>query len=111
MKEKGKKELLDMNSRVRKVKCCGCGKEIEIPNMYAEEREKLVPFCCATTVLIVQWLIYHGWHVTTNEVNPPGAFFCQDCFPKGQAEYHRGPSCETWVKQAEAWMKENNGKQ
>ena len=106
------KEKYGMNSRIGKVKCYSCGKELEVPNMYSEKDRKLLePYCCATTVLMVQWLLHHGWHVTTHEADPSGAYFCPDCFPKGQPEYSKSPYGEDWCDQAEKWMKENNGKQ
>ena len=106
------RKRLGMDSRVGQVKCHKCGKTLDIPNMYSEKERNAVlkPYCCATTVLIVQWLIHHGWHVTTHDANPAGAFFCPDCFPKGQPEYSRSAAGQDWCKQAEQWMKENNGK-
>lgn len=105
------KEKLGMNSRVGKVKCKGCGKELTVPNMYSDkERALLKPYCCSIVVLVVQWLIHHGWHVTTYEANPPASYFCPDCFPKGQPEYSRSPYGKDWCEQAEKWMRENNGK-
>lgn len=100
-----------MDSRVGKVKCNKCGKELEIPNMFSEKERNAVlkPYCCATTVLISQWLIHHGWHVTSRDANPSGAYLCPDCY-EGQPEYSRHPHGEDWCKQAEEWMKENNGK-
>ena len=99
-----------MDSRVGKVKCKKCGKELEVPNMYAEkERQLLKPYCPTTVILVVQWLIKHGWHVTNREANPSGAYLCPDCY-EGQPEYSRSEACDAWCKQAEAWMKENNGK-
>ena len=106
------KEKLNMDKRVGKVKCYGCGKEIEVPNMYSQQdRNKLVPYCCATTILLTQWLIHHGWHVTTFEANPSGKFFCPDCFPEGTPEYSKRECGADWCEQAERWMKENNGRQ
>lgn len=101
-----------MDSRIGRVKCSRCGKELEVPNMYSEKERNAVlsPYCCATTVLHVQWLIHHGWHVTTYEADPAAAFFCPDCFPKGQPEFSRRPYGADWCRQAEAWMKENGGK-
>ena len=95
-----------MDSRVGKVKCKKCGKELEIPNMFSEKERDAVlkPYCCSTTVLIIQWLIHHGWHVTSREANPAGAYLCSDCY-EGQSEYSRHPYGEDWCKQAEAWMK------
>lgn len=101
-----------MSSRVGKVSCKGCGKQLEVPNMYSEKERNdvLKPYCCSSVVLIIQWLIHHGWHVTTRDANPSGAYFCPDCFPKGQPEYNESPAGAEWCKQAEGWMKENNGK-
>jgi hypothetical protein len=53
-------EKFGMNSRVGKIKCKSCGKELVTPNMYGKELELLKPYCCASTVLTVQWLIHHG---------------------------------------------------
>jgi len=102
------KETLGMNSRVGKVKCMRCGKELAAPNMYGDELKLLKPYCCAATVLIVQWLIHHGWHCLTLEATPPGAFLCPDCY-NGQPEYHKSQNGDAWCEQAEKWMKENNG--
>ena len=103
------KEKLGMNSRVGKVKCKRCGKELVVPNMYGKDLELLKPYCCTATVLTVQWLIHHGWHITTYEANPPGAYLCPDCY-NGQPEYHKSQDCDAWCEQAEKWMKENGGK-
>ena len=104
------KEKLGMNSRTQKCKCKVCGKEIDIPNMYGKNLEILTPYCPTGTVLIVQWLIHHGWHCLTHEATPSGAFLCPDCY-QGQPEYHKGKACDVWCEQAEKWMKENGGKQ
>ena len=105
------REKYGLNSRVGLVKCKSCGKELEVPNMYGEkERALLQPYCATTVILTVQWLIYHGWHVTKHEANPPGAYFCPDCFPEGQPEYKQYHELDPWIEQAKAWMKENNGK-
>lgn len=100
-----------MDSRVIKVKCYKCGKELEAPRMFSEKERDAVlkPYCCASTVLTTQWLIYHGWHVTKHEATPSGAYLCHDCY-EGQPEFSRQPYCEDWCKQAEAWMKANEGK-
>ena len=104
------KKRLRMDYRVGKVKCHSCGKELEVPQMYSEkEREILTPYCCAYTVLIVQWLIHHGWHVTTYDAEPSGAYLCPDCFKEGTPEFSRHEYGAQWCKQAEKWMKENNG--
>ena len=111
MTTKELREKYGLDSRVGLVKCKSCGKELEVPNMYGEkERALLEPYCPTTVILTVQWLIHHGWHVTKHEANPPGAFFCPDCFPKGQPEYTKSICCEDWCNQAEKWMKDNNGK-
>ncbi len=110
MKEIRKK--FGMNSRIGKVKCFSCGKELEVPNMYRQKDiRNLDPYCPTTVILHVQWLIKHGWHVTKYEANPPGAFFCGDCFKKGTPEYRRSQCCDTWCEQAEKWMNENKGEQ
>lgn len=36
------KEKYGMNSRVGKVKCYSCGKELEVPNMYSENEVELI---------------------------------------------------------------------
>lgn len=100
-----------LDSRIGKVKCNVCGKELEVPNMYSEEeRAILKPYCCATTVLHVQWLIHHGWHVSNYDADPAGAYYCPDCFPKGTPEFSSREYGKGWCEQAAAWMKENNGK-
>ena len=102
--------MFGMNKRTHIVRCKRCGKELLSPAMYSEkEREVLQPYCCTATVLTVQWLIGHGWHVTTYDADPPGAYYCPDCFPQGQPEYSRRPYCDDWCRQAEQWMNENNG--
>ena len=103
------KKRLGMDSRVQTVKCKCCGKELPSPNMYGKSVESLTPYCAAGTVLLVQWLIHKGWHVTTFEQG--GNFLCPDCFKEGTPEYHKSPNCETWCEQAEKWMNENGGKQ
>ena len=101
-----------ISSRVGKVSCKGCGKIIEVPNMYSEKSRRLLkPYCPSTVMLHIQWLLHHGWHVTKHEANPPAAFFCPDCFPEGQPEYKQFHELDPWIEQAEAWMKENDGKQ
>ena len=106
------KEKLGMNSRVGKVKCCRCGKELQIPNMYSdkERREYLKPYCPTAVILVCQWLIHHGWHISSLEAKPPHMYYCPDCFPKGTSEYHKSKECDAWCEQAEKWMKENNEK-
>jgi len=100
-----------LDSRVGKVRCKKCGKEMEVPNMYgSEERALLEPFCCSTVVLHVQWLIHHGWHVAKHEATPSGAFLCEECYTPGIPEYTKSPYCEKWCEQAEAWMRDNNGR-
>jgi len=110
-----KEELLrkfGLDSRVGLVKCSVCGKTLKVPNMYAEkERAKLTPYCATTTILHVQWLIHHGWHVGSLEANPPHQFYCPDCFPKGTPEYSRRDYGADWCKQAEEWMNENDKRQ
>ena len=104
------RKRLGMDSRVRKVKCHKCGKELEVPNMFSEkDRQLLIPYCPTAVILTIQWLIKHGWHATNREANPPGAYLCPDCY-EGQPEYRRSKACDEWCEQAEAWMKENNGK-
>lgn len=101
-----------MNSRTQTVKCSCCGKELTVPNMYrGKDLHNLKPYCCASTVLIVQWMLHHGWHVTTMEADPPGAYYCQDCFPEGTKEFHKMEAATSWCEQAEKWMNENEGKQ
>lgn len=95
-----------MDSRVGKVKCKGCGRALKIPNMYGKNLAVLTPYCPTATIFTVQWLIHHGWHITTFEANPSGAYFCPDCFPKDQPEYHRSSECDAWCEQAEKWMNE-----
>ena len=104
------KEKIGLNSRVGKVKCCRCGKTLDTPNMYGKDLAILEPYCCAATVLIVQWLIHYGWHISTIEANPPHMYYCPDCFPKGTPEFHKSAECDAWCEQAEKWMKENDGK-
>ena len=107
------RKRLDFDSRVGKVKCKTCGKELEVPNMYSERDRNAVlkPYCCATTVLHVQWLIHHGWHVSNYDADPAGAFYCPDCFPKGTPEFSRSAAGKDWCEQAERWMRGNDGKQ
>ena len=105
------RKRLGLDSRVGKVRCKVCGKELEVPNMYREEERNavLTPYCSTTTVLHVQWLIGHGWHVSTYDAEPAGAFYCPDCFPKGTPEYSQRPYCKDWCEQAGRWMRENGG--
>lgn len=74
--------------------------------MYSEEvrNEVLHPFCATATILTSQWLIHHGWHVSSIEAEPPHMYYCQKCFPKGTPEYHESPHAAEWCKQAEEWM-------
>lgn len=106
------RKRLGLNSRVGKVTCKVCGKELKVPNMYSKKERDIVlkPYCCATTVLHVQWLIHHGWHVSSYEANPAGAFYCPNCFPKGTPEFSRREYGKDWCEQAEKWMNENGGK-
>lgn len=99
-----------LDSRVGRVACKSCGKELEVPNMYGKERELLTPFCGSTVMLHIHWLLYHGWHVTNREANPPDTYFCPNCFPKGQPEYKLYHDYDPWIEQASTWMKENDGK-
>jgi len=97
------------NSRVGRVKCKMCGKELEVPNIISDnEREVLKPHCATYTIFLTQWLLHHGWHPTKLEANTSGAFLCPDCYA-GQPEYHEAPYAADWCKQAEKWMHENNG--
>lgn len=106
------KKRLGMNSRTETVKCSRCGKELTVPNMYREEDLKgLNPYCPTSTVLIVQWILHHGWHVATMRANPPGAYYCPDCFPEGTREFHETEDAAPWCEQAGKWMRENDGKQ
>lgn len=103
------RKILGMDSRVQKVKCKCCGKELTAPNLYGKNLEILTPYCATATVFLVQWLIHKGWHVATIESG--GSFFCPDCFKEGTAEYHKSPNCEAWCEQGEKWMNEDNDKQ
>lgn len=106
------KKRLGMNSRTETVKCSCCGKELTIPNMYKrKDLDILKPYCGAATLLTVQWMLHHGWHVATMQADSPGAYYCPDCFPKGTPEYHETEDVASWCEQAEKWMKENDGKQ
>jgi ribosomal protein S27E len=97
------------SSRVGRVSCKVCGKEIETPNIISDkEREVLNPYCATHTIFLTQWLLHHGWHVTRWDTNPSGAFLCPDCYA-GQPEYHEAPYAADWCEQAEKWMHENNG--
>lgn len=103
------KKRLGMNSRTETVKCSYCGKELTIPNMYKrKDLDILKPYCGAATLLTVQWMIHHGWHITTQGDE---LFYCPDCFPEGTPEYQEAPYAKDWCEQAEKWMKENRGKQ
>ena len=55
------REKYGLDSRVGLVKCKSCGKELEVPNMYAEKDRKLLnPYCPTTVMLVTQWLLYGG---------------------------------------------------
>lgn len=86
------------------VKCFCCGKKLIVPGMYGEDLHSLQPFCCATTVLHVQWLIYHGWHVRNLGLHDSHPYFCPDCWTEGTPEYSRCEYCDEWVEQAKKWM-------
>lgn len=96
-----------LHNRRGEVKCHCCGKKLEVPNMYKDaDRRKLQPYCCATSLLHVQWLIHHGWHVRNLGLHDPHPFFCPDCWKDGTPEYGKREYCETWCQQAQDWMNE-----
>ena len=106
------KKRLGMNSRTETVKCSCCGKELTVPNMYKrKDLDILKPYCGAATVLTIQWMIHHGWHITALDAHHKSYFYCPDCFPEGTPEYQEAPYAKDWCEQAEKWMKENDGKQ
>ena len=100
-----------LDKRSHEVKCSVCGKTMTVPTMYSEKvrNEVLHPFCATATILTSQWLMHHGWHVSSIEANPPHMYYCPDCFPKGTPEYHESPHAAEWCKQAEEWMKKEEG--
>lgn len=101
---------LGLDERQTAVKCSCCGKPLVVPNLFGKKvREVLKPFCCATTVLHVQWLIYHGWHVRNLGLHDSHPYFCPDCWKEGTPEYSKSEECEAWCKQAQAWL-DNNGR-
>lgn len=104
------KKKYGLDQRSHEVACSVCGKKIVAPTMYSEKERNAIlhPYCCAATVLTCQWLIHHGWHVSSIEANPPHQYYCPDCFPKGIPEYHKAPYAADWCDQAEKWMKEEN---
>lgn len=94
--------------RVSEVKCFKCGKKLEVPAMYSsKDREVLKPFCCATTVLHVQWMICHGWHIRNLGLTDSHPYFCPDCWKEGTPEYKKLECADQWVEQAKQWMNEN----
>lgn len=102
---------LGLDRKTHNVKCYHCGKELETPTLYSQvDRDKVLkPWCCASTVFTTQWIIHHGWHVTTLEANPAQAFFCDECFhkcfPMGTPEYSKREYGADWCRQAEEWVK------
>ena len=103
-----RKIIASMASKTCTVKCHKCGKTIEVPNMVREDvRNKvLFPYCCATTVFIVQWLIHHGWHIRNLGVTDRHPYICPDCFEEGTPEYKANDYGKQWCEQAESWLKE-----
>lgn len=102
------REKYGLNKRTEVVKCSVCGKELQVPSMYSEKDRTayLKPYCPTAVILVCQWLIHHGWHVSSIEARPPHQYYCPDCFPKGTPEYHKSSACDAWCEQAEKWMKE-----
>lgn len=98
-------ELLYSKSNKSKAKCSVCGKEIEIPNMYSEKKLSILsPYCCSTTVFIVQWLIHNGWHVRNLGVQDNHPYYCNDCWIDGTPEYKKADYGDAWCKQVENLM-------
>lgn len=95
--------------RKREVKCSKCGKKLIVPGMWSEkDRSTLKPYCCATTLLHVQWLICHGWHIRNLGIHDNHPYFCPDCWEEGTPEYQKAEFAEQWVEQAKKWMKDES---
>lgn len=80
-----------LGKRSNEVKCSVCGKTMTVPTMYSENvrNDVLHPFCATATILISQWLMHHGWHVSSIEANPPHMYYCPRLFPQRNAGVSR----------------------
>ena len=85
------------------VRCSLCGKTIEVPNI---DNKCLKPYCCATTVFVVQFLIHEGWHIRNLGVADNHPYFCPDCWTEGTPEFSRREYCNAWYEQSMEWLKQ-----
>ena len=101
--------MINLN-KDHKIKCHKCGREMLIPNlMKTETREKILhPYCCILTSFLIQWLIYHGWHVRNLGVTDNHPYFCPDCWEEVTPEYKAFDCGREWCEQAEEWRKEQD---
>ena len=94
--------MINLN-KDHKIKCHKCGREMLIPNLMKPETRKKI-----FTFFLIQWLIYHGWHVRNLGVTDNHPYFCPDCWEEGTPEYKAFDCGREWCEQAEEWRKEQD---
>ena len=101
--EKFKEILKRLNAPTQKVRCCKCGKEMEMPN---PPSKVIYSWGCSSAVIfMVANLIVNGWHIRNRGVTDNHPIFCQDCWDNKEPEYIKLPLADEWVEKGKEWLR------